>query len=454
VILSEGKHTKNERNEIKSLPISQTRIRKQKYPFQNTERSRIDRTGKPAQNRWDIDLRKHSTSSTKTMLRLSRVGLPLVRARRLIANQPVWEDGSARALPQISADLTADVCVVGLGGSGLSCVKELHARGLNVVGIDAGTVAGRAAGRNGGFLLAGVSKFHHDSGVAMGRKQARTIYELTLQEMERMTSETPDCIHDTGSLRIASSTEEVGDCERQLAIMLEDDLPAQRYQGPEGTGLLFPRDGSFNPLRRCRQLASGLISNGVQLFEHSPAMHIERGLVRCPGGNIHAGTVIVCVDGGILSLLPELRSRVRSVRLQMLATAPLPTVIFTRPVYARWGTEYWQQLPDRSLALGGFRDAGGDAERTDVAQPSDIVQSHLEKFLRQSLGVQAPVTHRWASTVSYSDSALPLLEEVRDGVWACGVYNGTGNVIGSLCGRALAQRVAGDRRLFDSLRPE
>jgi glycine/D-amino acid oxidase-like deaminating enzyme len=50
---------------------------------------------------------------------------------------------------------------------------------------------------------------------------------------------------------------------------------------------------------------------------------------------------------------------------------------------------------------------------------------------------------RWAALVGYSDSGLPVLEEVRPGVWACGAYSGTGNVLGALCGRAAALHAAG-----------
>jgi glycine/D-amino acid oxidase-like deaminating enzyme len=32
-----------------------------------------------------------------------------------------------------------------------------------------------------------------------------------------------------------------------------------------------------------------------------------------------------------------------------------------------------------------------------------------------------------------------VLAEVAPGVWACGAYSGTGNVIGALCGQAAAQ---------------
>ena len=52
-------------------------------------------------------------------------------------NRPAWEDGHWQALPSLKDDVSADVCVIGLGGSGLSCVRELTERGWQVVGLDA-----------------------------------------------------------------------------------------------------------------------------------------------------------------------------------------------------------------------------------------------------------------------------------------------------------------------------
>jgi glycine/D-amino acid oxidase-like deaminating enzyme len=154
---------------------------------------------------------------------------------------------------------------------------------------------------------------------------------------------------------------------------------------------------------------------------------------------VRCGAVIAAVDGRLERLFPELEGRVRTARLQMLATAPAPEVRFPRPVYHRWGYEYWQQLPDGRIALGGFRDRAGEGEWTAEAAPAEPVQSMLEAFLRVHLGVRAEVTHRWAASVAFSAGALPVLEELRPRVWALGGYSGTGNVVGALCGRATAQ---------------
>ncbi len=359
-------------------------------------------------------------------------------------NRPVWEEGAGLSLPRLETDLHADVCVVGLGGSGLACVLELLNLGQSVVGIDARTIASGAAGRNGGFLLAGLSAFYHDAARGLGRERAKALYHLTLAELERMSAATPDAVRRPGSLRIAVSAEEVEDCERQFKAMRADSLPIERYEGVEGRGLLFPGDGVFNPLERCRTLAKKALAEGAQLFENSAAVSISGGEVVTPRARIRCKNVVVAVDGLLERILPELVGRVRTARLQMLATAPTNEVSLPRPVYARYGYEYWQQLPDGRIALGGFRDEAGEGEWTHDNEPGDEVQTRLTAFLRDRLGVTAPVTKRWAASVGYTESILPYFGEVRPDVWAVGGYNGTGNVVGALCGRGAAQRAAGE----------
>ena len=88
-------------------------------------------------------------------------------------NTPVWDDAPWTPLPMLESDIETDVCVVGLGGSGLSAVHELLGLGARVVGLEAGGVAGGAAGRNGGFLLAGTAMFYHDAVRVLSRARAR-----------------------------------------------------------------------------------------------------------------------------------------------------------------------------------------------------------------------------------------------------------------------------------------
>ncbi len=369
----------------------------------------------------------------------------------VIKNQPVWDDHDWQALTRLEQHLTADVCVVGLGGSGLSAIHALLKRGKRVVGIDSGRVAGGAAGRNGGLLLAGTAAFYHDALQRLGRARAKAWYQQTLGHIDQMIQETPAAIRRVGSLRIATDSVELTDCHAQFEAMRQDDLPVNYYEGVEGQGLLFEPDAVFQPLLRCRMLAQQALEQGAQLFEQSPAILIQGHEVLTPEGRISCNQVIVAVDGRLERLFPELEGTVRTARLQMLATEPTNEIKLPRPVYARYGYEYWQQRPDGSIALGGFRDKAIADEWTTEARPSGRVQDLLEGFLRQQLGVQAPISHRWAASVSYKEDQLPYFAELRPKVWVMGAYSGTGNVIGALCGQAAAALVCGETTDFAQL---
>ncbi|MGL4609740.1 MAG: NAD(P)/FAD-dependent oxidoreductase [Trueperaceae bacterium] len=360
----------------------------------------------------------------------------------MTANTPIWEDNPWTSLQKLDHDLTPDVCVIGLGGSGLSCIQEFLKYGKSVVGVDAGSVAGGAAGRNGGFLLAGLALPHHEAVQKLGRERAKKLYELSLEQRLRIQIETPEAVRQVGSLRTAYDKQELKDCEAQYGAMCADDLSVQRYEGPEGQGLLFPHDGAFQPLLRCRLLARQVLKNGALLFENTSVTTFQGTTVITKNARVTAKTVVVAVDGKLEHLLPELSPRVRTARLQMLATTPTSEVSIPRPVYHRWGYEYWQQLPSGSIALGGFRDHFKESEWTNDNTPSSEIQGLLETFLREKLNVQADITHRWAANVCYTQNAMPIAEEVRENVWAIGAYCGTGNLMGALCGRALAEHVS------------
>jgi gamma-glutamylputrescine oxidase len=338
--------------------------------------------------------------------------------------------------------MDAALCVVGLGGTGLTLIEEALDRGIGpVVGIDAADVGAGAAGRNGGLLLAGTVEFHHDAVRTLGREEALRWAQRTADEIDRFVARYPGLVRRSGSLRIAGSAQEIDDCEVQYQQMVADDLPVERYRGPEGEGLLFPQDAVFDPLARCRAQATALLARGARLFGGTRAHEVAPGMVHCDGGRVRARHVVVCVDGALERVLPALTGEVRTARLQMLATAPVAPR-FPRPVYRRYGYDYWQQLPDGSICLGGGRDTTPDTEWTHDGSPSATIQDYLDRTLRDTLGVQASVTHRWAALVGYTGTGLPLCRRLDDGLWALGGYSGTGNVVGAVLAREVAAALA------------
>lgn len=355
-------------------------------------------------------------------------------------NKPRWDDHDWVPLPPLTRDAEAEVCVIGLGGTGLSCISEaLNLGATSVIGIDAVDVAAGAAGRNGGLLLAGPVDFHHDAVERHGVERTLAIHALTERELATIQQETPGVVRVTGSLRIAETPEELADCGRQFTAMRADGLAVEHYDGPEGRGLLFPHDAVFHPLKRARALATALRARGAQLYGQTIARSIEPGRVRTESGTISARHVIVCVDGKLEWLFPELLAEVRTARLQMLATAPQLPIKYDRPVSTRYGFDYWQQLEDGSVLFGGGRDKFEADEWTTDDAPDAKVQEYLEKRLRERLGISTDITHRWAASVAFTDSGLPIARELGGGVFVVGAYSGTGNLVGAVCGRGAAQ---------------
>jgi glycine/D-amino acid oxidase-like deaminating enzyme len=190
----------------------------------------------------------------------------------------------------------------------------------------------------------------------------------------------------------------------------------------------------MNPARRALALAEALGAR-ASLREHTVASTVDSKRVVTDRGVISAGIVIAAVDGRLDELLPQLETRVRTARLQMLATAPIPPRL-PCPVYGRWGYDYAQQDADGRLYVGGGRDHHVADEWTLDATPTAAVQAWIEAVAERMAAGPVGVTHRWAASVGYTPDARPLCVQTAPGVVAIGGYSGTGNLVGPATARA------------------
>ena len=54
------------------------------------------------------------------------------------------------------------------------------------------------------------------------------------------------------------------------------------------------------------------------------------------------------------------------------------------------------------------------------------------------------MTDRWAGIWGTTPDLMPLVGEVRDGVWVAGGYSGHGNALGLACGDLVARAILGE----------
>jgi glycine/D-amino acid oxidase-like deaminating enzyme len=348
-----------------------------------------------------------------------------------------------------------DVIVVGAGVTGCSCALSLAKRGVRVRVHEAREIAGGASGRNGGFALRGGAAGYVRARETMGPKPARMLWELSERALDAIEALAGDELRRVGCIRLAADAAERDALEHELEALLEDgfavdwleSLPAPLDRLFHGA-LLHPGDGALHPARWVRRLATTAMDAGAEVAEHS----------RAELDALEAEVVVVATDGSTARLLPELERLVLPVRGQMLATAPIAERLFERPHYARHGFDYWQQLADGRLVVGGKRDVSLEAEYTDIEETTPVVQERLEALVVELLGALPPITHRWSGIWGETPDSLPLAGRMpgRSGVWIAGGYSGHGNVLGFACGEMVGRAIAGEHvpelALFDPAR--
>jgi glycine/D-amino acid oxidase-like deaminating enzyme len=380
-----------------------------------------------------------------------------------VETTPYWLDAPYEPRPPLSGEVDAEACVIGGGVAGLSCARRLAERGIDTIVLEAGTVAGGASGRNGGFLIAGTAIFHNDARERLGTERARAIYAATLDAQEEIVTLATelgagDALRRVGLLRLATSDEEAEHVRANAEALTADGFAAEvleRDELPEALrrsgllGCLTRHDCALHPARWYRLLAAATEAAGARIHEGTraiaPVSAPGEGPVVTEGGSVRARHVVVAADGALPRLVPDYEGRVRARRLHMVATEPLPPVVACM-VYARWGHEYFQQQPDGRVLAGGFSDLDGDASYTDSEAGNPLVWERVESYLRDELGTTPHVTHRWTGVVGYSDDSLPYVGEVpeRPGLYVSGGYSGHGNVPGFMSGRDIADTIAGD----------
>jgi gamma-glutamylputrescine oxidase len=340
-----------------------------------------------------------------------------------------------------------DVVVIGAGVCGLSAALALSRRGLRTVIVERHAVGSGASTRNAGFLMRGAAENYAAAIELYGRNLARTVWRWTEENLAGLRAEgigslpsyraVPSCL-------LALGPEEAGELERSLALLREDgfnvgwasagDDAVWRHGRPLG-GLLNPDDASINPADLMRLLAA----RAGPVVEHQEVFAIEPGArgvtLRSAECAFTAPRVLVCTNAFAPLLFPSMAGIIAPRRGQMLAVRAAGLRLDCS-YYANHGYEYFRQTHDGTVVVGGCRRAFADVEVGYEDTTTPPVQSALEQFARDRLGLRPgayEVIARWAGTMGFSPDGLPLIGPIPgldDRVWFCGGFTGHGMSMG------------------------
>lgn len=335
----------------------------------------------------------------------------------------------------------ADVLIIGGGIAGTSLLWHLTQRRIDSVLVERHHLAWGASGRNAGFLLAGTSSSYAEAVRTHGRERARELWEFTSENHDRMIEAARGM--DVGHRRLGSALLPASDEERAMLIESEHLMTDDGFEARwDGTRLVNPRDGELDPSAMVAALARQAKPRGIREGVAVTKLEPRRHGVTVTAGEAQgdAGVVILATNAYTSQLAPSVK--IQPTRAQMLATAPDPNPIANMPVYSNFGYRYWRQLRTGEVLLGGWRDTSLETENTLDDEPTEAIQARLDRGL-SDLHVSAEVTHRWAGTMGFTETHLPLAGAV-DGmpnVYVCAGFTGHGMAFAFMTAKSVAEEI-------------
>ena len=377
----------------------------------------------------------------------------------------LWEATSPPAPPTepLTGQVKADVAVVGCGYTGLATALRLAESGAKVVALEAVEVGFGAAGRNVGYVNAGMwvmpSVMLKALGPTYGERALTLLGDSPRVVWETIEKHAIDCDPvRNGTLYCAVDAKgvaEIEERERQWAARgapvraLDRAETAARIGSDAYRGaLLDMRAGTIQPLAYARGLARAAIAAGADIRTQSPVRAAERPgktwTLRAGAGTVAAEWVAVATEAYGGAPWPQGRREQILLPYFNFATAPLHGDLCASILPGRegcWDTHkimtYFRLDRDGRLVVG----SPGALRGTGLAVHRAWAKRALRKIFPM-IG-EPRFEHQWYGVIGMTRDAVPRFHRLDENVVTFCGYNGRGIAPGTVFGRVLADHILG-----------
>lgn len=371
---------------------------------------------------------------------------------------------SSAPYPALQEQLSADVCVVGGGLTGVNTALELAERGLSVILLEARRIGWGASGRNGGQLIRGIG--HDVSGFAryVGQDGVRYLQQAGIDSVElvrqRIAQYAIDCDLRWGFCELANTPAQFAafkDEQAQLAELgyrhatrlvdathIGEVVASEQYAG----GLIDMGSGHLHPLDLVQGEARAAAKLGVRIFEQSPVLRIEHGpsvTLHCAHGKVRAQSLVLGCNAHLDELEPRLSGKVLPAGSYVVATERLPEQVAQALIPQNMalcdqkvGLDYYRLTADNRLLFGGACHYSG-------RDPKDIAAYMLPKVRKvfpQLADVR--IDYQWGGMIGITANRFPqvgCLSQYPNVYYAQG-YSGHGLNVTHWTAKLLAEGIA------------
>ncbi|HWI16661.1 MAG TPA: FAD-dependent oxidoreductase [Vicinamibacterales bacterium] len=370
----------------------------------------------------------------------------------------------------LTTSVSADVCVIGAGISGLSTAYLLARAGKRVVVLDDGAIGGGMTGVTTAHLVNALDDRFFELERLHGERGARLAAEshsAAIDQVEQIVAREGiacDFARVDGYLALAPEHD---------ASLLDRELEALHRAGltgvtkvarapfafDSGPCLHFPRQAQFHPLKYLAGLAEAIERAGGQIYCGTHATNIDGGkaakVATGHGATVMAGAIVVATNTPVNDLVVVHTKQAPYMTYVVGALVPkgaLPAALF-------WDTGdpyHYVRIHEGIDAAHDLLIVGGEDHKSGQAE--DIADRHarLEAWSRQRYPSMGEVAYRWGGQVMEPHDGLAFIGRNpldHDNVYTVTGDSGNGMTHGTIGGMLITDLILGRenpwRALYD-----
>ncbi|MGL5584087.1 MAG: FAD-dependent oxidoreductase [Plesiomonas sp.] len=366
-----------------------------------------------------------------------------------------------------------DICIVGAGFTGLWCAITLKQANptQRIVVLEKNLSGSGASGRNGGCLLTWSAKYLSLKKL-FGEAQAQWLVKVSEQAVHEIDQfcqkhQIQADLRLEGTLYTATNRAQQGGMTpvinalnqagiNQWQSVESDNVTKMCGSSVHQEAVFSPHAGSVQPALLVRGLLRVAREMGVEVYEHSPMLRIDKGdpaTVHTPDATLEARQVVLALNSAMVDHFREFRRSIVLVSSDMVITQPDPDALTAQQmqhgrsvVDGRTFVYYYRSTSDGRLMLGkgGNTFAFANRHLAQFDQPSRY-RTPLTAALKQFFPKLAntPVAASWCGASDRSVDGLPFFGHWRNSnniVYGLG-YSGNGVAQSWIGGQILAALV-------------
>ncbi|MDX5594135.1 FAD-binding oxidoreductase [Pseudovibrio sp. SPO723] len=386
--------------------------------------------------------------------------------------------GDRRIHPELVGGFHSQIGIVGGGFAGLTAGIELLKRGRSVVLLEAERIGWGASGRNGGFVSAGFAEGMDAIEAAVGLEDAKKLYKLSQEGVSyvRRTLEgegAATLIEGHGWLKVQRhkgadalkrrqekmATHYGVDLDFWETDQLKSKLKTDRYFH----GLHNPEPFHMDPLAYAEILLEKFLRLGGIVHEETRVLSLKRN-----GASWRINTAHGCVSCEHVVLATSAYGVLNQTYYPVDRTMqPVATYVIASEVLGerlRGAVDFGGCVADTRRAGDYYRTVeGGErllwggritTRRSEPKRLAELLKAQILQIYPQ-LG-DFRVDFAWSGLMGYSRTKMPLIGELKPGLWAVTAFGGHGLSTTAMGGEVVAKGIAeGDDtwRLFNAFGP-